>query len=472
MIRLAFAQLFFVLFSVSGWAQTAAPGFMKGFPQKAYHKLVSGNQSVGKVEFLWSTKGDFLEFEESSVMRLTLFKKNQEISTRLQVRTNAQLEIQSLDFKMKSDEARIEMKGERLADRLRVTIFQAGSSQVKDIPLVEPALMSATIRPFVLMKGLSKTPKTHAASLVEPSALTTIPLEISTKPSGVDSWNLKVTYLSQTLSSEIAKNGRLLRETSDLAGMPLEAIPVSEDEYSKLLIQGTKKDLVEIAKVEFPTISNAKSLKAFKVKVSGVDLTSFKMNRHRQSLSGDRLLIQVESGKFEGTNAQSLAGRKEFEVYLQGDSSVPVHAAPIQRKAREIIGNENNLWKRALLIHKFVYENVQKIPTVSVPNGLEVLKTMRGDCNEHAVLFTSLARAAGVPTRIMVGLVYGDQFYGQPGFYYHAWVEVYTGREWVAIDPTWNQVPADATHIAFVEGGLDQQVQVTALMGKIRLSPL
>ena len=71
-----------------------------------------------------------------------------------------------------------------------------------------------------------------------------------------------------------------------------------------------------------------------------------------------------------------------------------------------------------------------------------------------------------------MGLVYGDQFYGEPGFYYHAWVEVYTGKEWVAIDPTWNQIPADATHIAFVEGGLDQQVQVTALMGKIRLSPL
>jgi hypothetical protein len=473
MMRVCVGAFVSVLLTSASFAQGAAPSYLKAFPEKAFHKLTSGGQTVGKVEFSWKAVGDRLEFQESSTMRLTLFKKNQEIATQLSVRTNTQLEIQSLEFKMKSDEARIEMKGERIMDRLRMTIVQAGSTQMKDIPLMEPALMSATIRPYILMKGLSKAPKTYSASLVEPSALTTIPLEMSVKPaSAADTWTLKVGYLSQSLTSEISKTGGLIRESSDLAGMPLEARPITSDEYAKLLIQGTKKDLVEIARVGFPNIPNAKSLDRLKVRVSGVDLASFRLNRHRQTLLGDQLTIRIEKGKVQGLNAQSLAGQKDFERYLQGDSAVPVHAAPIQRKAREIIGDESNLWKRALLIQQYVFENVQKVPTVSVPNGLEVLKTMRGDCNEHAVLFTSLARAAGVPTRILVGLVYGDQFYGEPGFYYHAWVEVYTGKEWVALDPTWNQVPADATHIAFVEGGLDQQVQVTALMGKIRLSPL
>lgn len=472
MIQLSLGLFSFVLLTSASFAQGTVPPFLKSFPEKAFHKLTSGGQTVGKVEFSWKAVGDRLEFQESSTMRLTLFKKNQEIATQLSVRTNSQLEIQSLEFKMKSDEARIEMKGERIMDRLRMTILQAGSTQTKEIPLMEPALMSATIRPYVLMKGLSKTPRTYSASLVEPSALTTIPLEMSLKPGSAETWTLRVSYLSQSLTSQISKNGGLISENSDLAGMPLEARPITADEYSKLLIQGTKRDLVEIAKVGFPSIPNPKSLDRLKVRISGIDLTSFKLNRHRQSLAGDRLTIQIEKGKVQGLNVQSLAGQKDFERYLQGDSAVPVHAAPIQRKAREIIGNESDLWKRALLIQQYVYENVQKVPTVSVPNGLEVLKTMRGDCNEHAVLFTSLARAAGVPTRILVGLVYGDQFYGEPGFYYHAWVEVYTGKEWIALDPTWNQVPADATHIAFVEGGLDQQVQVTALMGKIRLSPL
>jgi hypothetical protein len=473
MIRVCLGVLAFFVSTSAGFAQGTPPGFLKSFPERAFHKLTSGGQTVGKVEFSWKAMGDRLEFQESSTMRLTLFKKNQEISTQLSVRTNAQLEIQSLEFKMKSDEARIEMKGERIMDRLRMTITQAGSTQIKDIPLMEPALMSATIRPYILMKGLSKTPQVYSASLVEPSALTTIPLEMAVKPAAAaETWTLKVSYLSQSLTSEISKNGGLIVENSDLAGMPLQARPITADEYTKLLIQGTKKDLVEIAKVSFPAIPNSKSLDRLKVRISGVDLTSFGLNRHRQTLSGDRLTVQIEKARVQGLNAQSLAGQKDFERYLQGDSAVPVHAAPIQRKAREIIGDESNLWKRALLIQQYVYENVQKIPTVSVPNGLEVLKTMRGDCNEHAVLFTSLARAAGVPTRILVGLVYGDQFYGEPGFYYHAWVEVYTGKEWIALDPTWNQVPADATHIAFVEGGLDQQVQVTALMGKIRLSPL
>jgi len=105
-----------------------------------------------------------------------------------------------------------------------------------------------------------------------------------------------------------------------------------------------------------------------------------------------------------------------------------------------------------------------------LPDALEALETGEGDCNEHSVLYTALARAAGVPARIVVGLVYANDGSGHAGFYYHAWVEVYTGNEWIAIDPTWDQVPADATHIAFVEGGVDEQIQIAALMGKIKLS--
>src|SRR2546430_8966554 len=46
------------------------------------------------------------------------------------------------------------------------------------------------------------------------------------------------------------------------------------------------------------------------------------------------------------------------------------------------------------------------------------------------------------------GLVYLD---GR--FYYHAWPEVWL-RDWVAVDPTLDQFPADATHLRFVVGGL------------------
>src|SRR6185436_18023461 len=96
---------------------------------------------------------------------------------------------------------------------------------------------------------------------------------------------------------------------------------------------------------------------------------------------------------------QSLIGQTNMDAYLKGDALTEVYDPVIQKQAREIVGQEPDLWKRALLIHDFVYKQLEKAPTVSIPNALEVLKTKKGDCNEHAVLFTALARAAGVPTR-------------------------------------------------------------------------
>jgi transglutaminase-like putative cysteine protease len=89
-----------------------------------------------------------------------------------------------------------------------------------------------------------------------------------------------------------------------------------------------------------------------------------------------------------------------------------------------------------------------------------------GDCNEHTILYTGLARSVGLPTKVAAGLVYV-----KGKFYYHAWPEVYLGQ-WVAIDPTLNQFPADATHIRLIEGGLERQAELIQLMGKVSLDIL
>jgi transglutaminase-like putative cysteine protease len=112
-----------------------------------------------------------------------------------------------------------------------------------------------------------------------------------------------------------------------------------------------------------------------------------------------------------------------------------------------------------------VYGAIRK-PVVSIPSALEVLKQREGDCNEHTALYTALARAAGIPTRMAAGIVYLEK-----GFYYHAWPEVWLGR-WTAVDPTFNQFPADATHIRFIAGGLDRQSEILRLVGKLKVEVL
>jgi transglutaminase/protease-like cytokinesis protein 3 len=113
-----------------------------------------------------------------------------------------------------------------------------------------------------------------------------------------------------------------------------------------------------------------------------------------------------------------------------------------------------------------VYRMLEKSITFSVPNAVQVLQTLRGDCNEHTVLYVALARALGLPARTAVGLVYVNG-----AFFYHAWPEVWLD-EWVAVDPTFGQVPADASHIRFVIGGLAQQVEIVRLIGNLDIEVL
>jgi transglutaminase-like putative cysteine protease len=77
----------------------------------------------------------------------------------------------------------------------------------------------------------------------------------------------------------------------------------------------------------------------------------------------------------------------------------------------------------------------------------DALRSGRGDCTEFADLFTTLARALDIPARPVNGLVYAE--IDGPGFYVHAWSEVALDGQWVAVDPTSGQRPADATHVPF-----------------------
>ena len=74
-----------------------------------------------------------------------------------------------------------------------------------------------------------------------------------------------------------------------------------------------------------------------------------------------------------------------------------------------------------------------------------MLEKKVGDCTEHTWLATALLRASGIPARAVYGVAYtGDS---EKSFAYHAWVEVELDGRWVAIDPTWNENVADATHL-------------------------
>ena len=78
----------------------------------------------------------------------------------------------------------------------------------------------------------------------------------------------------------------------------------------------------------------------------------------------------------------------------------------IQARARQIVDGERDPIVATRLLTNWVYEQLEKKITISVPSAVEVLETLRGDCNEHAILFVAFARPIGLPARTAAGLVF------------------------------------------------------------------
>jgi transglutaminase-like putative cysteine protease len=63
---------------------------------------------------------------------------------------------------------------------------------------------------------------------------------------------------------------------------------------------------------------------------------------------------------------------------------------------------------------------------------MDVIQSKKGDCTAYALLFTTLARAAGIPAREAGGWLYmGDEY---QAFGFHAWNEVILDGHWVPVD--------------------------------------
>ncbi len=100
-------------------------------------------------------------------------------------------------------------------------------------------------------------------------------------------------------------------------------------------------------------------------------------------------------------------------------------------------------------------------------SAVESFTSKSGNCQTHARLYTALARAAGIPTRFVSGLVHLEG----KGFLYHSWAESYIDDHWVSVDPTYNQLPADPTHLKLLEGHLPEDLApIIAVIGRIKMT--
>jgi transglutaminase-like putative cysteine protease len=136
------------------------------------------------------------------------------------------------------------------------------------------------------------------------------------------------------------------------------------------------------------------------------------------------------------------ADRAKFASYLAANKHVEIDDE-IRKLAHEIVGDETNPVLAARKLYDWTLLNVDywvkdpKTKKASPVGSTTYCLTFRtGNCTDFESLWTSLARAAGIPTRIVYGSFFKPDLNGVDGDQsYHCWATFYApGMGWIPHD--------------------------------------
>jgi hypothetical protein len=446
-----------------------------------------GEEKVGYSHSTAGPDGKGGRFAQNrTTLRLEALGTAQEVTTLMQYTMVRDYSLKDFGFELYSENHNLKAKGRVSGGTLVLDILSAGQSQRKTIALKEPLYLPESLEPLIAQRKVKPGQK-FSFQIVDPSTFDVAPMEIEyLGPESLDFQGKKVKALHLRSSfhnvvseSWIDEQGEALKETSALG---LVMVKETREQALKFSSGGKAPDL--LAKFAVPAsmdIPEPRRARYLKVRIHGMEASQWakSLADGRQSVIPDSapgkpdsvLTLVVSCESLDSLSEGSLplgspALTKGKAPDLEPTPLIQVNDPRIKKLARDIVGGEKDSWKAVRKLSAWVYGNLAKKMTVSIPSALDVLESREGDCNEHATLFCALARAAGIPCRIAAGVVESEG-----SFYYHAWDLVYVGR-WVAVDPTFGQDIADATHIKLIEGGLEKQVDLVSVMGRLRINVL
>ncbi|MBT3922537.1 MAG: transglutaminase domain-containing protein [Nitrospina sp.] len=387
------------------------------------------------------------------------------------------------DFKLRSFSILQEITGHRQqvegkmeANRLTYRMKSRGFDREKSIEFSPETLPSSTFLLNLMAKGLQVGQKGIVPLFLEPfQMLVDLEFEVLDKENldyegqPVETFAIKQKFSGIESTLWVAKDGSVIKETTNQG---FESFKESAQVAQKLDESLTVSSLItmSLVKPDRP-IDQSDRVRNIIFHLQPLRSPDLVPQDHRQRLLKTEKLpnglyrITLEVKTEAEQNISSAFGTPGPDPkYLQDSAEVQARHPMIQALARELAGEQHNVWQVAKDINRWVYLNLEK-ELVDTVTALDALHERRGECQSHTFLFTALARAAGIPTRIVNGLVYSAEY---AGFLYHAWPEVYVG-EWRALDPTFGQDRVDATHIKLTEGTEDGPFRLMEFVGKVEI---
>jgi transglutaminase-like putative cysteine protease len=481
-------------------AERLAAAAARVAPGAVFYGVMQGQRQVGFASSTVDTTQLSITVNDYFVSDLPVGGKARRATARTSATLSRALRLTTFDLSIESEGAPISATGTVEDDSALVLTITSGNDkpEVRRVPLTGSLLLPALVPMVVALVEQPSVGKRYVLPVFDPASMapkeqafniraeslfvladsavfdSTTRRWHGARPDTVRGWNV-VSESPGAFTGWVDDQGRILRTTQ--LGFRLERLPYEvafenwRTDTSRLAVS-SDRDILETTAIAANKRLDRR-VDALVVRLRDVELAGYDLDGQRQRLVGDTLFVRPPNDAALTADYRLPAGRQRDPENTRPEPMIQSNDRRITQLAWRIAsaGDASDPSMRdprivAERINKWVHDSIKDRITFGVPSALQVLETRSGDCNEHTQLFVALARAVGLPARIAAGLAFVD---GK--FYYHAWPEVLL-NDWVAVDPTFGQFPADAAHLRFVVGGLARQTELLRLMGNLKIDVL
>lgn len=429
--------------------------------RESWMNIFQKGKKIGYSHRRLSPRQDGYDLLDTTRIRINTMGMVQDINVQTIGSLHPDMSLDSFSFNLQSSLFHFEIHGKREGGML--TLFTGGKEM--EIPVKEglfltsgtlDAAFDADLEVNQSQRFLIFDPTTMGQRPVHITMIGYEQLEIMGRKH--NSKKMRIDFMGTSQYAWIGEDGSVLQEDG-LMGIRLQ--------------RATKREVMD----GLPLSSGPDLTEMVSILPKGNVLRPLKRKQLLLKITGMTESILLTGGRQRFENGILTLTKEDLSESVEPKPDTPIdHLNPtaliqsdhprIRRQVARIISQEDPPLVRAGKIMRWIHENIDKRPVLSVPNALETLENRMGDCNEHAVLMAAMARAAGIPSQIEAGLVF---LRGR--FYYHAWNVLFLDR-WLTADALMGQLPADITHIRLVRGGAEHQLDLMGVIGKVTIEVL
>jgi hypothetical protein len=471
------AQIIFVLWVFCG-SVTAQPLFQGSGEREDWMGTYFQGKKLGftRVQTRWSLQG--IEVDSTVFFQIRSKSIDQSTTINQKTRLGPDFKLRSFSLLQEITGHRQQVEGRVEGNRLIYRIKSRGFDKEKSIEFPPGTLPSSTFLLNLLADGLKVGQKGTLSLFLEPfQMLVDLEYEVLRKDNleyegkSVETFAIKQKIEGIETTLWVAGDGSVIKETTNQG---FASFKESAEVAQKLDEPLTVSSMITMSLVKpdqpIDRSERVREIIFYLQPLRSPDLVP--QDQRQKILKAEQLpnglyraTLQVKTEPKRIASLSRWPGESmQDPKYLEDSAQVQARHPMIRALARELAGDKRNVWQVAKDINRWVHQNLAK-ELVDTVTALDALHERRGECQSHTYLFTALARAVGIPTRIVNGLVYSQEY---SGFLYHAWPEVYVG-EWRALDPTFGQDVVDATHIKLTEGTEEGSFRLMEFVGKLKI---